>query len=162
MKAGQVSPVQPRTKDDVKRALASDWRVFDAAGRKGELADKIKNGDTLESTVKKIGRTIGHEHLPEAHSILNTLVADPAGLFNTFMLFGGVFVPVDHESCDDMIVIGAMLKAASEYYERMQDGDRNHIDTAALAKLFKPLVPAMLCIIREAAAQDVPALRAVA
>jgi hypothetical protein len=43
-----------------------------------------------------------------------------------------------------------MLHAATEYLDRMKDGRRCHVDTAALAKLFIPLIPQMLAIVEEA------------
>lgn len=137
----------PCSKEDVRRELARDW--FATADRlgKGRLQDATgaKCVDTIDNVIT--GR---REGLPELHTALNSLLADPAALFNTLMLFGVVAVPSEPGDCDDMAAISGMLRAATEYFERMKDGVRDHQDTLALADLFRPLVTAMLCVIREA------------
>lgn len=144
MGSGIVCPKRLLGKEDVSQALASDW--FRAAhGRKGAFADAIGAKCT-----KTVDRVITGEHLPALHTALNSLVADETALFNTLRLAGGVFVRAETGSCDDNETISAMLRAATDYFERMKDGKRDHQDTLALADLFRPLVPAMLCVIQEA------------
>jgi hypothetical protein len=84
MTARQVPPLQARTKAEVSDALANDWLRFSPAGTRELRASSIG-----ASCGKVISRAIAGEHLPEAHTILNTLVADPSGLFNTLALYGG-------------------------------------------------------------------------
>jgi hypothetical protein len=135
----------PRDRKEVSKTIAADFhRVSDRVG-KGTFADSIGVGCTQTVNNAITGATV-----PELHTALNALLVDPAGLFQTLLLYGGVFVPVEASACDDMAAISQMLRAASEYFERMQDGNRDHNDTIALAELFRPLVPAMLCVIREA------------
>ena len=150
MTTGQVPPIAARTKDEVQKALAADWLATSDRIGCGALADKIKNGDTLESALKKIGRTIGHEHLPEAHTILNSLVADDAALFNVFRLFGGCFVRIDPAEEADFELISKLMHAATEALDRKKDGFWCPSDKAALSKLFKALIPAMLAINHQA------------
>lgn len=142
----KVSPLPIRTKEEVADTLASDWLPYAARGKR--CAFSINVGGDEDG--KLVSHVIGGEHLPEAHKILNSLLVDPTALFNTFQLFGGVFVPAEAGSCDDNAVISQMLRAATDYFERMKDGRRDHPDTLALAELFRPLIPAMLCVIREA------------
>lgn len=156
MAACQVSPVAPRTKAEVSNAVASDWLPLAPIGQRGTFADKIGAGGP-----KIVSKAISGEHLPEAHTILNSLLADPAALFNTFQLFGGVFVRTDPSSADDMALISQLLSAAKEAFDRKADGVWCHRDKAALAAIFRPLVPALLAIIREANG-DKAELRAVA
>lgn len=146
MSAGNIPPVRARTKAEVSNALAQDWLRFSPSGTREVRASEIG-----ASCGKVISRAIAGEHLPEAHTVLNTLVADPAGLFNTFALYGGVFVPCRAKNGDDYETISKLMHTATEYLDRMKDGRRCHVDTAALAKLLIPLVPAMLAIIQEAA-----------
>lgn len=141
----EVPPPGPRTKDEVSDALAKDWLALAPIGKRESFAAKI--GASEGRTVSK---AISGEHLPEAQTILNSLLVNPAALLNTLMLFGGCFVPVSPEAASDNDTILNMLRAASEYFERMKDGHRCHRDTLALADLFHPLVPAMLAIIMEA------------
>lgn len=135
----------PRDRKDVSARVGEDWlRVANMLG-KGTFADKIGVGCT-----QTVNNAITGPGLPELHTALNSLLADPTALFNTLMLFGGVFVPVEAGTCDDNAVIAQMLHTVTDYFERMKDGTRCHQDTLALAELFRPLVPAMLCVIVEA------------
>lgn len=145
MSRGRVSPVRVRTKDEVSDSLALDWLPLAPSGKRQSFAAQIGVSD-----YHIVSRAISGESLPEAHTILNSLVVDPAALFNTFLSFGVVAVPVEDGDCDDSAVISQMLRAATDYFERMKDGRRDHGDTLALAELFRPLIPAMLCVIREA------------
>lgn len=144
MSVGNVPPFVPRTKADVSDALAKDWLAFAPLGQREQKAPLIG-----ASEGKTLSKAISGEHLPEAHTILNTLGVDPAGLFHTLGLFGGVFVPCRATSSEDYETIRRMMHAATEYLDRMKDGRRCHQDTAALAKVLVPLVPAMLAIIQE-------------
>lgn len=140
-----VPPVEPRTKEEVSDALAMDWVKLAPIGQRLAFAGKVGAKDP-----KTITKAISGEGLPEAHTILNSLLSDPAALFHTFRLYGGCFVPVDAEAANDNATISGLLKASSEYFERMSDGCRCHKDTLALADLFRPLVPAILAVIMEA------------
>lgn len=151
MRSGEVPPFVPRTKAEVSDALAQDWIAFAPLGTREQRAPQIG-----ASEGKTISKAISGEHLPEAHTILNTLGVDPAGLFHTLSLFGGVFVPCRPMASEDYETIRQMMHAATEYLDRMKDGRRCHVDTAALAKLLVPLVPAMLAIIQEGKGIKVP------
>jgi hypothetical protein len=144
---GKVSAKKALCKDSVSRALSLDWHRLDDEVGRGTLMDHLGCKGT-----KTISGAISRDHVPELHTVLNSLLADPTALLNTFNLYGGVFVPVEHGECDDNTAISQMLRAATEYFERMKDGVRDHNDTLALAELFRPLIPAMLCVIREAGA----------
>jgi hypothetical protein len=155
----KVPTVVVRTKGEVSDELARDWLRLAPQGERGLFAARIGLG---ENSHKVVSRAISGEGVPELHNVLNSLVVDPSALLNTLLLWGVVAVPVETQPVDDMAVVCNMFKAATEYLERMQDGTRDHRDTAALAKLFRPLVPQMLALIREANGGDRAELRAVA
>jgi hypothetical protein len=135
----------PRSAEEVRAKLALDWFATSARIGAGALEDKLGavDRDTL-------GNALKGKHTPRLHTALNSLLADPAALTNTLLLFGVVAVPAEEEALDDDAVISGMLRAATDYFERMKDRKRCHNDTVALADLFAPLVPAMLAIVREA------------
>ncbi len=141
-----ISRKEPRSAEEVRRALSEDW--YNATRRLGSGALEDKLGDIDPDT---LGNALKGKHTPRLHTALNSLLADPAALLNTFLLFGVVAVPVEEGNVDDDAVISGMLRAAAEYFERMKDRRRCHNDTMALAELFAPLVPAMLAVIRESA-----------
>lgn len=157
MSCRKVPLVRVRTKEEVSDALASDWLRLAPLGQR--IAFSLQIGADPDG--KTVSKAISGEHVPAAHTVLNSLVVDPAALFNTLRLFGGCFVPIAATEPDDMAAISAMLHAATEYLDRMKDGRRCHVDTAALAKLFAPIVPHMLGVIEEANGQAEPKLRAV-
>lgn len=144
MTTSKVLAKDPLSKESVSHALSLDWFALNRRMLPGALAVQVGKGR------KTVDAAITKQHLPELHTVLNSLLVDPAALLNTFQLFGGVFVPTDPGACDDNAAISGMLRAATEYFERMKDGVRDHQDTLALAELFRPLIPAMLCVIREA------------
>lgn len=153
----KVPPLGPRTKDEVSDALAADWLPLAPRGQRTKFSARIG----ADQDGKTVSKAISGEHLPEAHTILNSLLVDPAALFNVLQLYGGCFVPTQAVDSDDMSAVSSMLHAATEYLDRIKDGRRCHVDTAALAKLFIPLVPHMLAIIEQANGQEQPKLRAV-
>lgn len=158
MASRNSSPKPPPSAEEVRQQLQSDWFETSRRVGVGTFIDRVAPG--CDDTVTN---AISGKNTPRLHTALASLNVDTAALFNTLMLYGVVAVPADPEAISDMDTISAMLRSATEYLERMQDGKRCHVDTAALAKLFKPLVPAMLAIIREANGFDAPAgrLRAV-
>lgn len=155
----KVPPARIRTKGEVSDALAGDWLRLAPQGERASFAARIGLG---ENSQKVVSRTISGEGVPELHNVLNSLVVDSSALLNTLLLWNVVAVPVETAPVDDMATILGMMQAATEYLERMKDGQRCHRDTAALAKLFRPIVPQMIALIREANGGDRADLRAVA
>lgn len=145
MTDSQVLPVHPRTKDEVSNALAADWLRLCPIGERVTFAAKVG-----ACGPKTISRAISGENLPEAHTILNSLLVDTTALFNVFQRFGGCFVRTSAAPEADMLLISQLLHAASEAFDRKRDGAWCHRDKAALADIFRQLVPAMLSIILEA------------
>lgn len=141
----KVFQKKPLDKKEVSDALGADWHRASREIGKGTFADGIGVGCTETVNNAITGRTV-----PELHTALNSLLTCHTALFKTFQLYGGVFVPTEPGDCDDNATISQMLRAATEHFDRMKDGRRDHNDTLALAELFMPLVPAMLCVIREA------------
>jgi hypothetical protein len=143
-----VPPVAVRTKPEVAQAISLDWQALFPWGSRRHAAREIGASDG-----KVIARTIdGSNSLPELHTALNSLTKSEAALFHTFALFGGTFVRTKGIPSADAETLGQMLHAAAEYHDRLKDGHRCHQDTAALARLFVPLVPALLAVIEEAKA----------
>jgi hypothetical protein len=152
--ATPISPNRTVSYEEVRDDLAEDWfRTAKMLG-KGALCDALG-----EKRPDKVDDAITGKHVPRLHTALNSLRADPSAMLNTFLRFGGCFVPVTAASTGDMATISAMLRAATEYLDRMKDGQRCPRDTAALAELFRPLIPAMLAIIKEAGGQPIERMK---
>jgi hypothetical protein len=150
------STKNPVRREDVRDAVASDWEECIKRVGINEMMDALglDRADTITNATRR-------KHAPELHNALNSLRADPAALFKTFRLFGGCFIPIEGRGGDDMETVIALLHAATEYLDRVKDGQRCHVDTAVLAKLFAPLVPHMLAVIEQANGQEAPALKVV-
>jgi hypothetical protein len=140
-----VFPKQMRTKRDVSDALATAWfRVSKRIG-KGALADA-----TGAASTKTVDNAIAGRNLPELHTVLNALTADASAMDEVLALYGMRAVPLQAQAANDMHTIAALSGAASEWLNRLLDGNRCHRDTAHLAEIFRPLVCEMQAIIAEA------------
>lgn len=82
-----------------------------------------KFADDADMDSSTVRRAIGGPSLPYTDNLLNSLAADPSALDEVLALYG--------------------LEL------RLRDGKRCHVDTAVLAKLFRPLIPQMQAIVDE-------------
>lgn len=145
MHSRNVLRAKARTKREVSDALATSWFRISKSIGKGALADAIG-----ASCTKTIDNAIAGRHVPELHTALNSLCADPSALDELLVLYGMRAVPVQADAANDLHVIAGLSGAASEWLNRLVDGIRCHRDTAHLAELFRPLVCEMQAIISEA------------
>lgn len=140
-----VFPKRARTKREVCEALGEGWRrVAKHIGGKGTMADRMDQDGT-----RTIDNALSGRNLPEAHTVFNSLCADPSALDEVLALYGMRAVPAQSEAANDLHVIAELSGAASEWLNRLVDGVRCHRDTARLAELFRPLVCEMQAIIAE-------------
>lgn len=145
MADNQVRPIRRRSKTDVSEKLALGWhRVAGSSVRKAALAQ------VLETDAKTISRAIGGETVPELHTALNSLAHDPTALDEVFALYGGRFAPAEAAAGSDMELASGLGRGLAELIDRLRDGSRDHLDTLALAELFRPLLPQMQAVISEA------------
>ncbi|MBY8333146.1 hypothetical protein [Qipengyuania pacifica] len=141
----QVCRREPQTKTNLSRALSAAWgRVSNALG-KGTFADKAGFGDTVT-----INRALTGPSLPSSENLLNSLAADPNALEEVFALYGlDSPRPKNAQPANDMDLVTNLSGTVAEYLQRLADGKRCHVDTAVLAKLFRPLIPQMQAIVDE-------------
>lgn len=147
MPPANISTKRPRSAEEVREQVALD--LYSLSTRVGAGVVEEKLGATDPGT---LGNAVLGKHTPRLHTVLNALLVDPSALTNTLLLYGVVAVPAETGEVDDNAVIAALLRSASDYFDRMKDHRRCHQDTLALAEIFKPLVPALLAIVREAGA----------
>src|SRR5690606_34092622 len=123
---------------------AAGWARV-SAGRKGAFADNI------DVDTKTVNRALTGETVPELHTALNSLADDPTALDELFALYNGSFVPRRcAPGASDMELAAGLGHSLSELIDRLRDGKLCHIDTLALAELFRPLVPQMQAVVAEA------------
>lgn len=143
MPDNQVRPNTIRTKAEVSGALAAGWARC-SNNRKGPFADAMK------VDVKTVNRALIGETVPELHTALNSLIADPTALDEVADLYGISFVPRHSSAANDMELAAGLGRSLSELIERLRDGTRCHLDTLALAELFRPLMPQMQAVVAQA------------
>jgi hypothetical protein len=113
-------------------------------GRKNTFADHIGCcPDTVSNALA--GNTV-----PELHTALNSLIADPNALDEVFSLYGFQLVPLDLQLSPDMQTLALMGRALSEYIDAVSDGKRTHRETCELAEELRPLIPRLTQIVHEA------------
>lgn len=140
MNGAHVRPNRAAAKAQVSAALAAGWgRVIHLRG-KGALADGIGVSE------RGINRALIGETVPELHNAINSLTVDATALDEVLALVGFSLTPIDARGVDDMQLVTGLSGAVADYLARMGDG-RCHVDTAALAKLFRPLIGQMQAIV---------------
>jgi len=138
-----VRPIVRRTKTDVSGAIAAGWARV-SAGRKGAFADNI------ETTIKTVDRALTGETVPELHTAWNSLADDPTALDELAALYHVQIVPRRAQAVGDMELAAGLGHSVAELIERLRDGKRCHLDTLALAEVFRPLIPQMHALVSEA------------
>ncbi len=131
------------SKSDVSAALAVGWSRAVRATGKGTFADKI------DSSTKTIDRALIGETLPELHTALASLSADPTALDEVAALYGVRFCPLTVQAANDLELVGNLSQTVTEFLHRLSDGTRCHRDTAILADLFRRVIPQMQAIVDE-------------
>jgi hypothetical protein len=140
-----VCPNKPLSKDRFQLLLAQGWgRVWPRLG-KADMAAAME----LTST-KTIDRAVTASNLPEAHTVLNSLVADPTALDEVFHELGFCLRPLTAEAANDMDTAAKLSFAAGAMIEALADGVRDHRETLAMADIFRPLIQSMGAIVSEA------------
>lgn len=137
---------RPLSKNDVQPRLAEAWsRVISKQG-KGAFADRCG------CCTATVDNALTGPGLPEVQTLLNSLLADPSALDEVFALYNMRLVPCVADAANDLQVISGLNDASSEWLQRILDGKRCHRDTAALAKLFRPLIAKMQSVVEESEA----------
>ncbi|MFC0302750.1 hypothetical protein ACFSTI_25000 [Rhizorhabdus histidinilytica] len=141
----KVCQREPIQKDKFQRALAAAWgRVWPAVG-KGTMAAAMG----LDST-KTIDRAVTASNLPEAHTIFNSLFADPTALYEVAALYGFKMVPMTVEAANDLSTAAGTIDAMAALIRSQDDSHRDHNETLAIAALLRPHLGALNAIVRQA------------
>lgn len=118
-------------------------RATKAAGGKGALAD------IMDTSTKTLDRALTQESIPEFHTVMAAVLADPAALDEVFALYGIRASLLKAEAANDMSLVAELSTTLSEFLRRLSDGVRCHNDTAVLAELFRHVIPQMQSIVDE-------------
>lgn len=145
LQRNQVCRVEPLSKDKFKTKLASAWgRVWPSIG-KGVMADRMGITDT-----KTIDRAVTAANLPEAHTIFNSLCADPTALDEVLASYGFKLVRLRSDAANDFDTLADAADLHDEHMNAMRDGVRNHVETLRIADKARPVVTKYQAIISEA------------
>lgn len=135
---------RPQSKTRLSNALGAAWgRVSNSVG-KGAFAD------AAEFDVVTINRALTGPSLPAAENLLNSLAADPSALDEVLALYGLALRPAYARAGSDMELLAGLGHSIAELIDRLRDGKRCHLDTLALAEMFRPLIPQMQAVVGEA------------
>lgn len=142
--AGQVRP-KLQDKADVSVALAKGWLRMVDTYRKGSFAD------ALEVDPKTVGRALDLTSTPALHTAMNSLLVDETALNELFALYG--FHPPRRRMArpiNDMHTLADLSGLVSRFCSALEDGERDHQETLALAQQIAPIMPALTAILNEA------------
>jgi hypothetical protein len=111
----------------------------------GAMADAMGLSDT-----KTIDRAVTASNLPEAHTIFNSLVADPTALDEVLSEYGYRLCPLHSAAANDMLTLAGLCETAAELSDALRDGVRVHPETLKVADKLRPHMPALVALLREA------------
>ncbi|PZT91970.1 MAG: hypothetical protein DI625_14650 [Sphingomonas sp.] len=144
MIAGMSAAPRPVAKAQVSDAIASGLhRAIKAAGGKGACADR------MEVDPKTLNRQLSGESTLDATNMLAMLSVDRTSMNDALALYGLIATPKTAQAANDMELLASLTGAGAEMVRRLLDGLLCHKDKAALAELFRPLIPAMQAIVDE-------------
>lgn len=131
-------------KHRVSSLLAAGWARAVAKVGKGTFADAV------ETTSRTVDNGLTGNTLPEAHTVFNSLAADPTALDELFAAYGFRLVPLHSAAANDMATVAGFCDAAGELAKAAADGLRDHTETLRVADKLRPHIPAAIAIVREA------------
>ncbi len=131
-------------KHRVSALLAAGWaRVASSVG-KGRLVDAV------EATEKTVENAMAGRTVPELHTALNSLAADPTALDELLAGYGVKLCPLHAEAANDIATAAGLSEVVSALLLAIADGHRDHIETIQVATHIRPYLPALLSIVAEA------------
>lgn len=132
------------TKDRAKALVATDWqRVAAAQGLDGLAAEGACSRRCIE-------KALAHDSLPEFHTLLNTLDADPTALDSSLAEKGFCLVPLEMGFDQDMTVITELSALLTDWLDAMKDNRRDHTETLRIATRIRQLLPKLRGVVGEA------------
>ena len=142
----QVCRADPISKDKFKTKLAAAWgRVWPKIGTQAAMAERMGLNDTAA-----IKRAVTAANLPEAHTIFNSLCADPTALDEVLAYYGFKVVPLVADAANDFDTLADAAELHDEHMSAMRDGRRDHRETLRIAEKARPVVRKYQAIISEA------------
>lgn len=143
MTASQVRP-SVFSKMDVSARLVAAWARVIAKHGRGVFADK------LGVDAKTVSRAMSGDSVPELHTAFNSLAVDPTALDEVLSLYDFEIRPKRAAAANDMETVADLSHLVGAWVSALADGHRCHVETLALAKVIRPLLPRMNAICAEA------------
>lgn len=145
MPDNQVRPERAPSKASVSDALAVCW------SRAARKVGKGRFADTMECDPKTVNRALTGETVPELHTALASLLADPCALDEVFALYGFDSPRKRHcQAANDMATVSGLSSVVTAFCEALKDGHRNHKETLELADLVRTVMPSLVALMEDA------------
>jgi hypothetical protein len=139
-----VREPKPLTKDRVKALVASGLQ---RAARDHGIDEVAMKAGCSRRCIEK---ALCHETLPEAHLLGNLLLLDDTALAEWLGALGFIAIRKECVNSPDMVTLGQMGHAITQFIEVLADGKRTPKETCDLAEVLRPLVPRLTQIVHEA------------
>ncbi|MCP4739744.1 MAG: hypothetical protein GY873_36705 [Bosea sp.] len=133
------------SKDRFQRLLSIAW------GRVGPKMGLAKMAGAMElSDSKTISRALSCSNLPEAHTVFNSLAADPSALDEILHEYGFRLSLLAPQAANDMATAAGLSHLAGSFMDALADGHRDHSETLSLAEQCRPLLGQLAALVDEA------------
>lgn len=99
---------------------------------------------------RSIQNALSLDTLPSLDAILNAMDLEPTILDELLAAKGLRIAPLHLDAANDLNVAAGVSNIAASICAALSDGKRDHRETLELAKIIRPLLPALSGIVREA------------
>lgn len=99
---------------------------------------------------RTIDNYVAMNTLPDIHTAGNILALEPTALWEYLAEIGFKVVPLEMMMSPDMRTATEMSDCLTTLIRALEDGSRDHIETQALAKKLRPLIPKLAALVDEA------------
>ena len=135
----------PLPKHRVKALVAAGWaRVIAGLGDGG----KQRFADGIDTSSRTVEYALAGNTLPEAHTLLNSLLVDPTALSEVLAALGFQLVPSNARASDDLSLASGLTEVTGDLIRNR--GRRSPRDTLILADKLRPIIAEEEAIVREA------------
>lgn len=135
---------EPLSETRFGELLTCAWGRITAKKGRGGFAD------ALNVTPETLGNAMSGRNQPKAHTVFNSLRADPTALDEVAAHYGFKIIPASSDAANDLATAAGTIDAMAALVRALDDQHRDHQETLSIANLLRPHIGSLNAIIRQA------------